>query len=41
MECFTLLRKVLPGVTLSDRIRLNIAVLVVHAQDKLDKLDKL
>ena len=30
MECFTLLCKVLSGVTLSDRINLNIAILVEH-----------
>ena len=31
MECFTLLCKRLSGVTLSDRISLNIAILVEHA----------
>ena len=35
MESFTLLCKVRSGVTLSDRISLNIVVLVVHAWGKL------
>ena len=34
MECFTQLCKTLFGVTLSDRISLNIAVLVEHAWGK-------
>ena len=34
MQCFTHLCKILSGVNLYDRISLNIAILVEHAQGK-------